>query len=142
MQDEKFMPDLMPLDRLTALKEDATSIENTTYMRPLSEEEIAIRREDMTNNMINLSRINDEKKEIAKSFKERIAPLASANQKLMSEIKTRQETVSGTLYHIADHEKSMMKSYDGEGNLIHQRRLRPDEKQTSIYDINRASGEQ
>jgi len=135
----QFMPELTPDERLMVMQENSVKVEETTYQKILTEDELAIRHEELASNYIKLSSIDDEKKSVMADFKLRITPLAEANKTLLSEIKTKQTTVDGTLYHMANYEDGFMETYDHEGMLISTRRLRPEEKQTNIFHLNKAA---
>lgn len=52
----------------------------------------------------------------------------------------RKATVTGTLYHIADHETGIMNTYDEQGEFISSRRMRPGERvQTKIFAVKSAN---
>lgn len=129
------MPDANPKDRLVLLQENATKVEQTTYQKSLTQDELSARREDLADNCIKLNQIEDELKEIKDEFKSKTDPLKSTNKTLLTEIKTKQSTVDGTLFHLANHEDGMMETYDQYGYLISSRRLRPEEKQGTIFSI-------
>ena len=74
-------------------------------------------------------------------FKLRTDPLNTANKTLLTEIKTKQTTVDGTLYHMANHEEGWMETYDHDGMLIATRRLRPEEKQGTIFSLGKAANQ-
>lgn len=44
------MPELPDIDRMLILQQNADKIEVTTYQKPLSEDELSIRRESLTDN--------------------------------------------------------------------------------------------
>lgn len=132
------MPELQPKERLILLQQNADHIEETTYYKPLTAEELDLRREELTDNAIKLSEYEDEKKEVMQEFKLKMDPLAKANKKLLTEVKTRQAEVSGALYLMANHEEGMMETYDSNGELISSRRLRPEEKQKNIFSLPKA----
>lgn len=135
------MPDATAKERLMVLQENAAKVEQTTYQKAISQEELAIRHEDLATNCIKLSSIDDEKKEVMAEFKLRTDPLNTANKTLLTEIKTKQSTVDGTLYHMANHEEGWMETYDHEGMLIATRRLRPEEKQVNIFQIGKTANQ-
>lgn len=126
---KKFMPEISQSERMNILQQNADKIEQTTYLKPLSEDELSARRESLTDNSIRLSDLEEDKKEATKQFKDQIDPLKSANKTILVEIRTKQAKVDGTLYFMANHEESMMETYDDTGEMIESRRLRPDEKQ-------------
>ncbi len=132
---KQFMPGVTAKERTMLLQDNAAKVEVTTYQRVLSLDELADRREDLADNCIKLNQKEDELKEIKDGFKVEMDPLKIKNKLLLTEIKTKQATVDGTLYHIANHEDQMMETYDNDGMLISTRRLRPDEKQGHIFSI-------
>lgn len=135
------MPDATPKERLMAMQETAAKVEQTTYQKTLSAEELAARREDLADDCIKLNQFEDELKEVKGDFKSKMDPLKAANKIRLTEIKTKQSTTDGTLYHIANHEDSMMETYDNEGVLISSRRLRPEEKQGTIFSLGKTANQ-
>lgn len=127
------MPDASPRDRLVLLQDNATKVEQTTYQKALTDDELAVRREDLADNCIKLNQMEDELKEVKDDFKVKMDPLKVKNKTLLTEIKTKQTTIDGTLYHIPDYTNSIMETYDGDGYFVASRRLRPEEKQRNLY---------
>ncbi|GAA4328308.1 hypothetical protein GCM10023184_18120 [Flaviaesturariibacter amylovorans] len=117
------------------MQQNADSIEVTEYLKPLSPEELDLKRETLTDNAIKLSEMEDKKKEVMAEFKRDMDPLAQANKALLTEIKTRQAKVFGQLYHMANHEEGMMETYDENGELVGSRRLRPNERRQVLFTI-------
>lgn len=138
---KQFLPESTPKERLMVLQESAAKVEQTTYQKSLSQEDLAARREDLADNCIKLNHFEDELADIKAKFKDDMDPLKQTNKRLLTEIKTKQTSVDGTLYHLANHEDGMMETYDNEGFLISSRRLRPEEKQGHIFSINKAVNE-
>lgn len=134
----QFMPDLTQKERLVIMQENAHKVEVTTYQKALSSEELATRREDLADNCIKLNKLEDDLKEVKDQFKLEMDPLKNKNKVLLSEIKTKQTTVDGTLYHLSNHEDGMMETYDQDGYLVNSRRLRPEEKQGNVFSLPKA----
>lgn len=132
---KKFMPELTPKERLSLMQENAAKIENTNYQKTLTPEELAERREDLADNCIKLNKFEDELKEVKDDFKLKMDPLKQTNKRLLTEIKTKQTDVDGTLFHMANHDDGMMEIYDQDGDLVSSRRLRPEEKQGTIFSL-------
>lgn len=61
--------------------------------------------------------------------------MKQTNKRLLTEIKTKQTDVDGTLFHMANHDDGMMEIYDQDGDLVSSRRLRPEEKQGTIFSL-------
>src|SRR6187455_902342 len=120
---KQFMPDLAPKERLMVMQENAAKVEQTTYQKVLSPDELAARREDLADDCIKLNQFEDELKEVKDDFKAKMDPLKSANKIRLTEIKTKQTSVDGTLFHMANHDDGMMETYDNDGYLISTRRL-------------------
>lgn len=135
---KQFMPELTPKERLVIMQENAHKVEQTSYQKALSAEELAARREDLADNCIKLNQLEDELKEVKDDFKLKMDPMKNVNKVLLTEIKTKQTTIDGTLFHLANHEDGMMETYDNEGYLISSRRLRPEEKQGNLYSLPKA----
>lgn len=136
---KQFMPEATAKERLMILQENAAKVEQTAYQKNLSADELAARREDLADNCIKLNALDDELKEIKDDFKLKIDPLKTKNKTLLTEIKTKQTTIDGTLFHMANHEDGMMETYDQEGMLIGTRRLRPEEKQGTIFSLGKTA---
>lgn len=132
---KQFMPEATQKERTMVLQESAAKVEQTTYQKTLSADELAARREDLADDCIKLNQFEDELKEVKDGFKDKMDPLKLANKLRLTEIKTKQSTVDGTLYHIANHDAGMMETYDNEGLLVSSRRLRPEEKQGTIFSL-------
>jgi len=128
-------------ERLMIMQENASKVEETTYQKSLSIEDLIAKREDLSDNLIQLGQKEDEFNEVKATFKAETDPIKQVNKVLLSEIKTKQSTVAGVLYHMANHEEGMMETYDHEGALIGTRRLRPDEKQGNVFQIKKAVNE-
>lgn len=136
---KSFMPELAPELRLQALKEHCDHAEEAEYYRDLSSEEFDVKMESFTNNCVQLSELEDGLAEIKEDYKIKMKPLKEENRSLLSEIKTRKAKVEGTLFHLADHEQSVMETYDEAGDFVSSRRLRPDEKQQKLFPIRKTS---
>lgn len=138
---KQFQPGITQKERTMLLQENAAKVEQTTYQRVLSPDELAARREDLADNCIKLNQFEDELKVVKDDFKVKMDPLKVKNKTLLTEIKTKQSTCDGILYHMANHDEGMMETYDSEGYLISTRRLRPDEKQGSIFSLAKAANQ-
>lgn len=130
--------DMPAKERKDNLQAMAHSIENTSYYVNLTQDELDVRREKLTDNFIKISDLDTELKSVTKRLKSEQKPLIEENTDLLHNIKTKTEQKSGVLYHVDDQEDGTMYSYDEEGTLITSRRLRPDERQCSIFSISKA----
>jgi hypothetical protein len=136
---ERFLFQDQPLEeRRRILRDSADKIEETTYLKPLSEDELSVRREAFTEGSIKLGQMEDELEEVKEKYKEKMKPLKDQNKEVLYELKHRQAAVTGPLFLIADHDEGMMGTYDENGELISSRKLRPEEKQLTINHLSKA----
>ena len=133
------MPGATAKDRKILLQENASKVEQTAYQKQLTPDELSARREDLADNCIKLNQLEDELKGVKDDFKLKMDPLKSVNKTLLTEIKTKQTTIEGTLYHLANHEEGVMETYDENGAWISGRRLRPEEKQGTIFSLGKVA---
>ena len=125
--------------KLQTLIDSAESIETTTYYKQLTQEELEQKREEYFDNQIKLSGYGEELADIKASFKDKMKPLQQQNSVLLTEVKTKQCEINGTLYHLANHESGFMETYNEHAELISTRRLRPNEKQKNIFQISKSA---
>lgn len=134
-----FMPELPTEQRLRLLQDNCDSHDETTYYRDLTPEEMDVRREQLSDNLIKLSEYEDNLTEIKDEFKEKMNPLKVSNKVILTEVKTRKAEIHGTVFNIADHDNGIMESYDETGEFISSRRLRPDEKQKQLFPLRKTA---
>lgn len=127
-----------PRDRIHNLEAMAYSIEEGTYLKHLSSEELETKREQLTDNVIKAADLDEKKKAYVDSIKAELKPLSIERRSLMAVLKTKHEEVEGKIYHIDDQEEGVMNSFNENGEFINSRRLRPEERQTTIFSINKA----
>ncbi len=134
---KQFMPDRPLNARVQIMQQNAAKIEQTTYMKSLTQDDMDIKRETLTDNAIALNDLAEEKRVISEGFKSKMKPLAEENKILLRHLKTRQEEVDGVLFHMADYDNGIMETYNDQGEFISSRRLKPDEKQGNVFAIQR-----
>lgn len=125
--------DVDPSKRLQLLIDNCDEHEKTSYLKDLTDEELDIKRETLTGNCITVFKLEEELKVIKDGFKDRINPLKDETRELCKQVETRKEQVNGTLFHFADHEASIMNTYDEMGEFVSSRRLKPEEKQARLF---------
>ena len=139
---KSFMPEISDLkQRLQLLRDNCDYQEETTYFKKLTQEDLDIKREQLSDNLIKLSTWEDELNLIKKEYKVKSDPLKVDNKKMITEIKIRKQQVTGVLYHIADHQNSIMETWDDRGEFVSSRRLRPEEKSKLPFPLTKAINE-
>jgi hypothetical protein len=119
-------------DRDSVLLGEALSVEEQAYMKPLSPEEISIRKDDLASAAILKAVIEDELSEIKKQYKDKIEPLRTKVSEAIEAIKNKAVEVKGKVYKLADYENQMIHYVDPLGNVLSSRRMLPEEKQFRI----------
>ena len=119
--------------RADMLEANAEKVEEMTYPKPLTAEELEERRMAFSQMAIEISAKNDRMKEITDQHKAELKPMVDEYKETLSIIKTKQRMVKETVYHLADHEDGLMCTYNSRGELIMSRRLTPEENQLSIH---------
>lgn len=136
-----FMPDADPEQRLQILKETCDQHEVTTYYRDLTPDELDVKREELSENLIKISGFDDILEEQKTEYKSKTKPLKLQNKELLEEVKTRKAKVDGILFHLANHTDGVMETYNENGEFIQSRRLRPDEKQAKLFTVPKAAND-
>lgn len=137
-----FMPDLSEQERLQVMRNHADNIEETTYEKDLTVEELDAKREEFVDNSIKVSTLEDEFNEVKATHKGKVEPIKMHNKILQQEVKTKKQKVKGTLFHMANQDSGYMETYEESGELIGTRRLRPDEKQARLFVAKPAANDQ
>ena len=126
---KNFLPGYSDAERLQVLIDTADQIEHTTYYRDLTDDDLVVKRESYVLNSIEIAKHQAELDHAKTVFKAATKPIKAENEILLDQVQTKKELISGSLYHIADHENSLMNTYDEKGEFISSRRLKPSEKQ-------------
>jgi len=108
-------------------------IGNYTYFRQLTESERLDRKDRISDTLIFLSEKNEELKEIQKELKEEMKPYHEELKSLLKEIKINGQEVTEEVYVHFDQEADRATYFNTEGIEIYNRRLLPDEKQTTMF---------
>ncbi len=137
-----FMPELSEQERVQIMRNHADQIEETSYEKELTPEELDAKREEFVDNSIKVSTLEDELNEVKATYKGKIEPVKLHNKILQKEVKTKKQKVKGTLFHMANQDTGYMETYEESGEMISSRRLRPDEKQARLFVAKPAANDQ
>lgn len=109
------------VNRLKVLKDNSDKVEEMTYHKHFSPEQLTQKRGELENVSISISDLNKEKKEYMANFKAEMDPLAKNHAKIIDELKAKSAEVTELCYCFLDEESRMMGFYNGEGILIYSR---------------------
>lgn len=132
---EKFMfQDRSPKDREQLLRDNATKVENRTYLRALDSAEVIELQNAYTQKAIELSAADDDLKMHRENYKAIAKPLKVEMGQLIQGIRTSSEEVTEEVFLLADMDEQMMCYYNRLGELVYSRPLMQNEKQYSITE--------
>lgn len=126
-------------DRRSVLESEAIAIEEGKYEKPLTEAEIAFRKDNLAEDSINQAVILDEFQKVKQHFKDRLDPIKEKISLTLREIKFKSVETEGRLYKMADFDDQMIHKVDELGNVIHSRKMLPEERQFRIAAMNHKS---
>jgi hypothetical protein len=131
--EKQLFTDVALNKRAEMLEANAEKVEEMTYPKPLTSEEMEAERMNFSQMAIEISAKQDKMKEITDQHKAELKPMVEAYKETLTMIKTKQRMVKEQVYHLADHADGLMCTYNGRGELIISRRLTPEENQLSIH---------
>jgi hypothetical protein len=123
-------------DRLDALRDNADSVEQKDVDVPFEQEEIAEMKHNLSEFTIEKLKKEDELREISKGIRQDIKTQSENIKQISRFLVDGFRVVNQEVYNIADHENGMMLTYNGEADLISSRKLRPEERQARLININ------
>jgi hypothetical protein len=126
-----------PQTRRDVLEGLAMRFGEERYTISLTEKDIAEGRLEFAENVFHEEDIQAEKKQAVAVYTDRIKELKGRRKTLRGELKTGLREKRGLVYYIDDQETGWLYTYDEDGVLLGQRRLRPDERQTRIVPMHR-----
>lgn len=122
------------------LRDSCDTIEERYYTRKFEQHETNEHREELAGVSIQLSELANEMTDIRADFKAKMKPLEERRTKILDELKSGGEYVRGDVYKFVDTDEGKAAWYSAEGYKLEERDLRPDEKQRSIFQLQRKPG--
>lgn len=132
MLDKELGKDIALEERASFLEDNCDAVEEVTYSRAFEPEELALKREQLTDASIKIADIEEEKKEVMDGFKERLKPLKEQQGEAIKALRDKSQTVTEKCYKFLDEETKMVGFYNKEGNLVSSRPAFQKELQKTI----------
>lgn len=135
---DKFLgQDLPESQRWNFLKDNADAVEKIGYMHRFTPEELAQKKELLSEACIKINDIEAEKKDAMDEFKERLKPYNAEKAQLLNDIKNGSEYIDNAeCVKILYHEEKMAGFYNKLGELVYSRPIMPQEMQKTIFNLN------
>jgi predicted RNA-binding protein with EMAP domain len=116
-------------DRISVLESECASVEEGTYTRSLTDSELLSFKETLAEKSVEQAQILDEFKNVKDTYKQKLKPIAKEISNSLQAIKFKAIESIGRQYKLADHDEQMIYIVDTQGDVIHSRRMRPEERQ-------------
>jgi len=126
------LKDLSIDDRQSVLQGEALAVEEQVYMRPLTEDEIGQKKDELVQASLLKAVIEEELKEIKEEFKAKIEPLKDQITESLTAIKNKAIESKGQVYRLPDYDNQMIHTVDVMGVVLSYRRMLPEERQFRI----------
>lgn len=114
------------------LESIAAKIEERSYTKNLSDDELQERKSEYSEVGIKLSELTERKKKVMDEFKERMKEPQSRAKELIEAIKFKSEQRYGQLFLIDDQENGVMNIFDTNGICVESRPLTREERQLTL----------
>lgn len=121
-----------PDQRVQSLEAMAYSYGAKTYPKRLTQEDLSLRKDILSQQQIEISQLEEEKKQLVSDMNEKIKKIKNDRNITLDSIRTGVEEVYETVYNIIDENNLMMLTYNNKGELISSRPTTSDERQLSI----------
>lgn len=128
------MPHATPDERIEALNKVCYNRGDDTFMRTLTESEIAVEKDRFVDLFKEEEVLVDEAKESAAAFAKKIKAASEERKEVFKLINTRQREVRDKLYWVIDAPNGNMNFFDRYGELIKSRKLTPDETNGILFN--------
>ncbi len=106
-------------------------------MKAFTDEEIRERKDDLAQTVIDIAKIQQEKKEVNDGFKSQLKPLENSKNILLEQIKNKAEYVTEECFKLISHEENMAGYYNSRGELIESRPIKKEERQLTVFHAQR-----
>lgn len=136
MLDKEMFNDIRLEDRAQYLRDNCDAVEEITYSKSFSTEELAEQREKLTDISIKIADIEAELAEAKNHFKELLKPLREDKAVAIENLKKKAQVVTENCCKFFDEETKMVGYYNDEGKLVNSRPAFPNEMQGNLFRIN------
>jgi small-conductance mechanosensitive channel len=126
--------------RVQYLEANCDQILEMNYSKQFTQEQITLMKDQLSDHDIKINDIEEEKKAITKTFKEKLEPMKRERQKLLTNIRHKSEYVKEQVYKFIYQDERTVAFFNSEGALVESRPCNPDELQKTIFQVSRNTG--
>ncbi len=140
MLDKELGKDIAIEERENFLRDNCDAVEEVTYSKMFTSEELAKQRETLTEVSIKIADIEEEKKQVIDNYREQLKPLQVEKAEAISNLKSKSQVVTEDCFKFLDEESRMVGFYNKEGILVNSRPAFPNELQKTMFSVLRKTG--
>ena len=129
---KKLFENYTKAERVQALSDNAERSEDFNYFREFEPEELDLLKDQYFQDASEMQTYEDMLAAAKSEFKMNATPVKDRMKEAFTGIKNRGRVVTERVFLLADHHAQMMEYYNEAGDMIHSRRLLPEEKQLRI----------
>lgn len=120
-------------ERMETLQDSADRVEEFSYTKPFTPDQIRVFKDELSTGMIELNQLEDELKAIKDQYKAKMKPLKQETRSLLTNIKNKAEFVSEKCFVMVEGNEAGF--YNADGVLVYQRPLLPGEAQKTVFAV-------
>lgn len=117
------------------LESNADGVEKISYMKSFDPDEIQQQKDILAENSVRLNTLVEELKAIKDSYKEKMKPYAQEIQECLKHIREGAELVDEECYKFIDQQERLVGFYNQFGDLVSVRQIKPEERQSTIFQV-------
>jgi hypothetical protein len=133
--EEQLFKDKSPAERLQLLIDNCASRETQNVKVFFSEDDLAEMKSRLSEISITKDALEDDLKELSGDLRKKIKTEGAAIKGLLRYLKDKYEEQAQEVFNFDDQDAGLMLTYNKSGELLSTRKLRPDERQTSIRSL-------
>ena len=131
--DKFLLKNESPVERIKTLENSADKVEDFSYTKPFTPEEIRTFKDELSTAMIEMNEKEESFKAIRDAHKAEVKPLKTQTKLLLTNIKNKASFVKEKCFIFI--EGSEVGYYNAEGELVYTRPLLPGEKQKTVFSV-------
>lgn len=140
MLDRELGADIAPKNRAQFLRDNCDKIEEMSYAKPIEAEELEQKRVELERVSINISDLNQQKKDYNDAFKMEMDPLNVVHKNIIKDLKEKSVQVTENCFVFVDEESRMAGYYSADGVLRYTRPATANEMQKTVQMEMRRTG--
>lgn len=130
--EKQILKDETRSSRQLILTDSCVRKEEFTYPKHFESDELAFKKDELTQVCLKLGKLVEEKKTVSKEFNTNIKIAKVEQAGILNSLRTGMEEVTEEVFLLDDQDSGKMGYYNKEGELVYERPLMPEEKQLRI----------